>query len=438
MTRQGGLGHRLWKAFVIQAGLIAVAAILGIYAARFVLSDVLISSALNSEAEHFWGRYADNNDFPRPDTYNMKGYLAGRDAVPGKIRNLQEGIHKLSGDSVDVYIIHVSERHGRKLYLEFDGESVGELALLFGTIPLAGVLIVIYLTTWFLYRFSRRAVSPLIQLSKQVDKLDPKNTEHFAINLSDISGDADQEVMNLSRALTNLLRRIDEFVIRERNFTRDASHELRSPVTVIKIAADMLLADETLSESATRSLERIKRSAKDMEELIEALLVLARESDNGLSMENVCVNDVVREELDFARELFKYKNIAVDIHESNQLTVNASDKVLSVLIGNLVRNAFSYTEEGRVDIYIENDRLIIEDSGVGIPDEEMEKVFKPFFSHEGKQLGGYGVGLTIVKFLSDRFKWPITIESKLNIGTKVTVIFPGAEKNMTARHPSGV
>ncbi|HEY5703560.1 MAG TPA: sensor histidine kinase, partial [Gammaproteobacteria bacterium] len=208
MTRQGGLGHRLWKAFVIQAGLIAVAAILGIYAARFVLSDVLISSALNSEAEHFWGRYADNNDFPRPDTYNMKGHLAGRDAVPEKIRNLQEGIHKLSGDSVDVYIIHVSERHGRKLYLEFDGESVGELALLFGTIPLAGVLIVIYLTTWFLYRFSRRAVSPLIQLSKQVDKLDPKNTEHFAINLSDISGDADQEVMNLSRALTNLLRRI--------------------------------------------------------------------------------------------------------------------------------------------------------------------------------------------------------------------------------------
>lgn len=91
-----------------------------------------------------------------------------------------------------------------------------------------------------------------------------------------------------------------------------------------------------------------------------------------------------------------------------------------------------------MDIYIENDRLIIEDSGVGIPDEEMEKVFKPFFTHEGKQLGGYGVGLTIVKFLSDRFKWPITIESKLNIGTKVTVIFPGAEKNMTARHPSGV
>ena len=68
---------------------------------------------------------------------------------------------------------------------------------------------------------------------------------------------------------------------------------------------------------------------------------MARESDNGLSMESVCVNDIVKEELDFAQELYKEKIIAVDIHESNQLTVNASDKVLSVLIGNLVRNAFS-------------------------------------------------------------------------------------------------
>ena len=426
MNKHSGLGHKLWKAFVIQAGLIGLTAILSIFAARFVLSDILISRAMNNEAEHFWEHYKQDPAFPRPYSFNMMGYLSGVDDIPPDMKKMSPGIHKMTKDTVDVHIVHVSERYGKKLYLEFDGESVGEMALLFGTIPLVGVLTIIYLTTWLLYRFSRRAVSPIVRLAKQVDQLDPNNTEHFNVALSNESRDVDQEVIILSRALSDLLQRIEAFVIRERNFTRDASHELRSPITVIKIAADMLLSDEQLDDSAIKTVQRIKRSARDMEELIEALLLLAREADNRLSTDKVKINDILNEEIDHAKLMYGHKNIIVNFHEYTSLTVYASDKVLSVMIGNLIRNAFSYTDEGKVDITIEQNRLIIQDSGIGISDEQMSQVFKPFFSCEGKQRGGHGVGLTIVKLLSDRFKWPVTIDSELNVGTRVVVTFPDA------------
>lgn len=426
MNKRSGLGHKLWKAFVIQAGLISLTAILSIFAARFVLSDILISRAMDNEAEHFWEHYRQDPSFPRPYSFNMMGYLSGVDDIPTEMKDMSVGIHKMTKDAVDVHIVHVSERDGKRLYLEFDGESVGEMALLFGTIPLVGVLTIIYITTWLLYRFSRRAVSPIARLARQVDQLDPKNTEQFSIDMDDVSRDPDQEVIILSRALSDLLKRMEAFVIRERNFTRDASHELRSPITVIKIAADMLLSDENLDDSAVKTVQRIKRSARDMEELIEALLLLAREADNKLSTDRVKINDILKEEIEHARLVYSHKDIAVNIHEHASLTVQASEKVLSVMIGNLIRNAFSYTDEGKVEITIEPKRLIIQDSGVGISDEQMNHVFKPFFSCEGKQRGGHGVGLTIVKLLSDRFKWPVTIDSKLNVGTCVTVTFPDA------------
>jgi signal transduction histidine kinase len=97
-----------------------------------------------------------------------------------------------------------------------------------------------------------------------------------------------------------------------------------------------------------------------------------------------------------------------------------------VLIGNLIRNAFSYTDEGTVRIHISDRALTIEDSGVGMPSQEVEQVFKPFFRGGSKARGGHGVGLTIVKRLSDRFGWPIRLESTVGVGTRVVVDFPGA------------
>ncbi len=424
MKTDTGINQRVINAFILQAVLISAVALLGVYAARFVMGDILIQRALDDEASHYWTRYDTDKPAPRPDTYNLTGYLnPGDKIIPAEILNLGPGLHKLSDKHSDFYIVHVSEHDGHTLYLEFDGQQVSELALFFGIFPLAGFLIVIYLSGWVSYRLLSQAVSPIIKLAKTLEELDP-SSEEFSEKLKQALPDnVDQEVAVLAQALSDLSDRIVSFVVRERNFTRDASHELRSPITVIKIASDFLLEDESLSEAQTRPLLRIKNNAADMEELIEALLILARETDRELSSEPVCINDVVSEEIERTNNLLLGKPVAVNVEEKNKLFVNGSDKVLSVLIGNLIRNAFSYTDEGNVNILIAGDNLIIEDSGIGMHKDDVEQMFKPFKQGKNKPRGGYGVGLTIVKMLSDRFNWPININSELDYGTRVTVKF---------------
>jgi signal transduction histidine kinase len=424
-----GLRHKLGKAFLLQAGLISMVAALGVYVAGLVLEEVLVKQALRDEANYFWHQRMGEGSFPTPDTRNLTGYLyhlADGDAgLPPGLQGYQPGFHKQDKEG-DYSVLYVTERDGRRLLLVFDGENVSKLAFYFGLVPLAGVLVMLYLGAWAAYRQTRRAVSPIIALAREVHRLDPEHPDSDAFNPKHFADDPDQEVAVLAEALHRFALRINDFVERERAFTRDASHELRSPLTVIKIAANMLLTEQELGHAARNSVLRIKRSATDMEELVDVFLLLARESDQGLSQDPVCVNDIVAEEIQSSSVLLEGKPIEVRHTADVKLTAISSEKVLSVLIGNLIRNAFSYTDEGVVEIHVGEGFVRIEDSGVGMPSQDVEQVFKPFFRGQSRRRGGFGVGLTIVKRLSDRFNWPVSIESKPDVGTKVVVEFPGA------------
>lgn len=437
MTRKVGLGERFGLAFLLQAILIALAAVLGVYAAAFSIEEVLIKQALREEANYFWEKRQADPGFPLPDTLNLTAFMreaGGSESMPPALRQLEPGFHHLSGQS-DFSVVYVTQKEGRRLFLVFDGEQVGELALYFGLVPLASVLIVIYLLTWIGYRLSRSALSPILWLSRQVHKLDPEAPDAAVFSIESLPGNPDREIVALADALERLSRRINEFAERERNFTRDASHELRSPLTVIKIAADMLLSEQELDTPARNSVLRIRRAAADMEELTEVFLLLARESEHGLSTDPVCVNDIIAEELERANVRLGAKPVEVTVNSSCRLITEASDKVVSVLFGNLIRNAFDYTDSGTVAIQIDPGSVSIEDSGRGMRDEDVDRAFEPFYRGGSRQRGGHGVGLTIVKRLSDRFGWPIHVSSEVGVGTRVVVEFPHSrrEGNETAR-----
>ncbi len=425
-TNNVSLKHRLGRAFLLQATFISIAAVVGVYAAGLLLEDVLIRQALKDEAVYFWKHKASIADFPPPDTHNLTGYLATADehhGLPEFLRTLQPGFHDLPS-SKGISLAYVNDRDRQRLYLVFDGQRVRELAMYFGLGPLAGVLVTLYLSTWMGYLISRRAVSPTIWLAQEVQRLDPQAPHEMTLAPEQLPGDANEEVRLLAASIRQFAERLNAFVERERNFTRDASHELRSPITVIKMAADLLASEPDLSDSARSSVKRILRSAKDMEELMEALLLLARESEQGFSLDPVCINDLIAEELERARLLLGNKPVEIQSSAQCRLTVHASDKVLSVLIGNLLRNAFSYTDAGQVAVHVTEQEVVIEDSGIGIPEQQVRQVFNPYFRVNTQRRGGHGVGLTIVKRLCDRFGWPIEIQSRPGEGTRVTLRFP--------------
>lgn len=428
MRLRTGIRRKLWVVFVLQVAAISFATILGVYGAATVLEDVLIRRALAGEADFFWKRQAREPQATVPETNNMTGYLVRADAdrarLPAPLQALPPGYHRVAGDAGEIVVL-VSDGPTGRLYLVFNQEQVGRLAFLFGFVPLILVLIIIYITTWLTYRASRRALSPVIALAKVVRDWDPKQPDLKAIDPGQLSRDPDGDVETLAGALHGFASRIEEFVERERNFTRDASHELRSPLTVIKVAAEVL-QEEDLSPFAHRTLARIERSARDMEALMEALLLLARESDTGLPEEEFLANEVVREEVERAQPLVVGRPIELRIEEPGSFLLNASERVFAVMVGNLVRNACLYTEHGVVCVIVGPDFVQVQDSGIGMSDEEVAQAFQAYFRGGRSQRGGHGVGLTIVKRLSDRFGWPVSISSELGIGTNVTIRFPQA------------
>jgi signal transduction histidine kinase len=219
--------------------------------------------------------------------------------------------------------------------------------------------------------------------------------------------------------------RVDQLIERERNFTREASHELRSPLTVIRMATDNLLA-RPLDDGARTMVEKIRAAAQDMVELTEALLLLAREHEGVLASESVNVNEVLRQELARCRMIYGAKPLEFRLDEVVALEIDAAPRLLAIVLGNLLRNACAYTDAGMIIITVTAGRVSISDSGIGMSKEHLGRVFTPYFRVSQARGSGHGIGLTLVKRISDRCGWVVDINSEPSRGTQVEVSLPGA------------
>lgn len=437
--RPAGLGRRLGRVFLLQAAFISAAAVIGVYATATTIEEVLIRRALEEEAEHFWRRFSASVQFPAPDTRNLTGYLArgaDRSAVPARVAGLGTGLHDLDS-AADFSVVHVTEQDGDTLFLVFDGERVSELALWFGLVPLAGVLVILYLSSWLGYRLATRAVSPVIWLARQVRRLDPRAPDASAFEPQRLPPNADREILALARALAGLSRNVHEHIEREREFTRDASHELRTPLTVVRLAAGALRRGQGLDAESREAVARIDRAVRDMEGMTEAFLLLARASDSRLSATAVVLNDIVARECEHARTMIADRPVVLESRIAEPVVVDADARVLAVLVGNLLRNAVQHTRAGQIEVRVQGDTLTIVDTGAGIPREELDAVFDPFVRAANASRGGHGVGLSIVKRLCDRFGWSVRLESTPGNGTRVRVRFAGARPPGAARDEAG-
>jgi len=429
MPSPGGLRRKIWVAFILQMTAISFAAVLGVYASATVIEDVLVKRILQHDADYFLDRVARDPASLPPDTYFVRGFLekpgSEHGDVPAPFRGLGLGYHRADGERP--YVVYVADSPAGRLYLSLDATRTRSLVLLFGMALCGLIIVIVYLTTWMTYRASRRALSPVIALANAVRDWDPKRPDLDALLPENLPVRADGDVESLAYALHGFAARLEEFVERERAFTRDASHELRTPLTVIKASADMLL-EEDVDPYTQRTAERILRSVRDMESLIESFLILARESDSGLPEEEFSVNDVVRDEIERAQPLCEGKPVHIVREERSELVLYSSARAFSVLIGNLIRNACQYTERGRVTISVEFDRVVVRDTGVGMNEQELARAFVSFFRGDQGRGSGHGIGLTIVKRLADRFGWEVGMSSEQGVGTTVSVLFPDTQR----------
>ena len=421
-----GLRRKIWIAFSLQAAAIGFAAVVGVYGASAVLKHVLTKRALQEEAAYFWDP-AGGAGQRLPQSYHLEAWLlddpGDRASLPAGLRALPPGFHSLPRAQGGSLVLVEAGPDGRTLVLEFRQQRLDDLAFWFGVVPLALVLAVIYVIAWSTYRASRRAVSPIVWLAGQVKQWDPKNPQSSVLRPENLPLDVEGETLVLASSLHDFASRIGAFVERERDFTRDASHELRTPLAVIRVAGDMMAADDGLSPMSRRALRRIQGAGRDMEALIEAFLILAREEDTGLPDDDFAVGDILEEEVERTRVMLGSKPVRLELVKRADFHLLAPARVLSVLVANLLRNASQHTDEGSITVTLERGRVTIADTGVGMSADALSHAFEPYWVADGRK-PGQGLGLSIVRRLSHRFGWIVELDSAEGRGTTATLTFP--------------
>ena len=131
-------------------------------------------------------------------------------------------------------------------------------------------------------------------------------------------------------------------------------------------------------------------------------------------------------ELARCRMIYEAKQFEFRLEEQVELEIDAAPRLLAIVLGNLLRNACAYTEAGAITLTIDGEGVTIRDSGIGMSKENLGRVFTPYFRAAQARGSGHGIGLMLVKRISDRFGWRVEIDSEPERGTQVEVRLPGA------------
>ena len=189
------------------------------------------------------------------------------------------------------------------------------------------------------------------------------------------------------------------------------------------MACDLILQEPDIKSSSEKTVNRIKTAASNMVNLVETFLLISREMDDDLKTDAISIMTIIESELEFIQPLIENKSIEISIKNDNDFSIKANEKVLSGLIGNLLRNAATYTDEGQISIEIGEQTLTISDTGIGMSQSEIDQVFDAHYRGNHTKRIGHGIGMTIVKKLTDRFGWDINIQSVYGQGTVVSITF---------------
>ena len=284
-------------------------------------------------------------------------------------------------------------------------------------------LVAIISVTWMGHRAAQRVVAPMEWVLDEVARWDPQRPDTSALAPGNVPTVVQGDARKMAEALHALGQRLETYVARERDFTRDASHELRTPLTVIRVATDLIGHDEGLSTRSRRSLARIQGAAESMESLMSALLLLARDSEVPLETEDFDVREVVEHEMEKVRSLLEDKGVSLLLDVQAEPVLHAPPRVLQVIVCNLLSNAARFTDAGSVQVRLLQDRIEIEDTGIGMDAAALARAFEPFYRASIEQPVGPGLGLSIAQRLGHRCGWPLQLASVPGQGTRASILF---------------
>ncbi|MGO2505837.1 MAG: sensor histidine kinase [Psychrobacter alimentarius] len=278
---------------------------------------------------------------------------------------------------------------------------------------------------------SRQITKPLLDLKNAVE------TDHQ--NLTQLTH-LPSEVGVLARAVDEKNHKLEQYLRREQLFTGDVSHELRTPLTIIMGASEVLASQLQDNERLSEFANRISNTAKETSEIITALLLLSR-SPEKLDAPPTSINNVAISEVSRLTYLLRHKAVTCTVLADRDYVANVRPELLKMALGNLIKNAFQYTDEGEVTVRIDAEKITVTDTGLGIPEDMMPLLYERFERLEpqntdtilhtnvlpsdsaGYKIEGSGLGLSIVQRIMAHMDWQLTHQTNASGGSTFSIYY---------------
>jgi two-component system, OmpR family, sensor kinase len=294
------------------------------------------------------------------------------------------------------------------------------------------------------YFLARRSLAPVAAMGAQAERIGAVNLhDRFAVR------NPNDELGRLAQTFNDLLDRLDQSFERQRRFISDASHELRTPVSILCGEAEVALSQASRSpEEYRESLAVLHQEAQRLTRIVEDLFTLTR-ADAGeyrLAHSDFYLDELVADCVRAARALAQAKNITLSVVAANEMPVRADEDLLRRMILNLLDNAIKYTPEGgNVSVTCnpapDGYELSVTDSGPGIPVDMQSRIFERFFrvdrarSRSGRD-GGAGLGLAIASWIAEAHLGRIELVRSDATGSTFTVRVPVSAERLPFVDPS--
>jgi heavy metal sensor kinase len=287
------------------------------------------------------------------------------------------------------------------------------------------------------YFLARKSLAPVAAMGAQVERISAANLhERLAVR------NASDELGRLARTFNELLDRLDQTFERQRRFISDASHELRTPISILRGEAEVALSQaERTPQEYRESLAVLHEEAKRLANIVEDLFTLTR-ADAGeyrLARSDFYLDELAADCVRATRTLAQAKNLSLVAVAPHEMPVRADEDLLRRMILNLLDNAIKYTPEGgsvtlACSVAADGYELSVTDSGPGIPADMQSRIFERFFrvdrarSRTGRD-GGAGLGLSIARWIAEAHLGRLDLERSDATGSVFKAHIPASDEN---------
>ncbi len=297
------------------------------------------------------------------------------------------------------------------------------------TLGVFGIILISFITTFFTFVFTGRVLKPLETIAKKASRIGEEN-----IKGSIFEEKRRDEIGILASALNNMLDRLKKAIESQKRFISDASHELKTPISILRTHWENELNNPALPLQFREKMAKDIEVLSKMSSMIEDLLILSitEEKRKNITKEPFYITELMKELIEDVKILTASRKQELNYTEEDSIQLLGDRTLLYRVFLNIIKNSVEYTPEGgRIDVLVsrEGNNAIIEikDNGIGIPEEELPNIFERFYRVErsrSKIYGGSGLGLSIAKWIVEAHGGTIKIKSKEGEGTTVTVFLP--------------